>query len=193
MSRLFFFEDNLLRYERDIKLAGIIYLHRITDNPMPATGRPHCDLNMFGELCGDQAVKKVMLVTTMWDKVQQDIGARRERDLVEKYWRTMIDYGASTARFLNSAGSAWEIVDLILKQHETEYENRVELEVSSWRLQEENVEDNPQLALQLGAELKNIHNDFDKTFNEMRRLKVPFWKWLMLLIFGKKSQGVRFP
>ena len=29
----------------------------------------------------------------------------------------MINHGASTARFLNSAESAWEIVDLVHKQH----------------------------------------------------------------------------
>jgi len=43
-------------YEKRIKLAGIIYLHRITDNRM--AGTPHRNLRMFGQLCGDQAVKK---------------------------------------------------------------------------------------------------------------------------------------
>ena len=32
----------------------------------------------------------------------------------------MINYGASTARFSNTADSAWKIVDIILKHHETE-------------------------------------------------------------------------
>jgi hypothetical protein len=102
----------LLRYEKNIKLAGIIYLHRITDNRM--SGTPHRNIRMLGELCGDQAAKKVVLVTTMWDEVQQDTGVFREIELFEKYWNTMISYGASTARFSNSANSAWEIIGSIL-------------------------------------------------------------------------------
>jgi len=107
-------------YQKEINLAGIIYLHRITDNRM--AGTPHRNLRMFGELCGDHAVQKVVLVTTMWDKIQKDTSApvRREKELFENYWKTMINFGASTARFLNSADSAWKIVDLILEQHKTE-------------------------------------------------------------------------
>jgi hypothetical protein len=76
---------------------------------------------MFGELCGDQVVKKVVLVTTMWDKTQRDAGVLRENELLENRdcWKVMIKYGASTAPFLNTADSAWKIVDIILKQHET--------------------------------------------------------------------------
>ena len=77
-------------------------------------GSPHRNLHMFGELCGDQAVEKVVLVTTMWDKVQQDTGARREKELFEDHWKTMITYSTSTARFSNCADLAWRIIDPIL-------------------------------------------------------------------------------
>ena len=73
-------EENLLRYEKDIKLAGIIYLHRITDNR--TGGNPY---RMFEMLCRDQAFEKVVLVTTLWDVVQQVIGVRREMKLFENY------------------------------------------------------------------------------------------------------------
>ena len=205
----------LIRYETDIKLAGIIYLHRITDNRM--AGSPHRNLRTFGELCGDQAVKKVVLVTTMWDKVQQDTGVRREKELFENYWRTMINYGASTARFSNSADSAWKIVDIILKQHETEVlllqEELVDLKRALNETQagktlysdlqrllaeqrdtvrslaeQARDESNPQLARQLEAELKRIQKDFDNTFSEIKNLKIPLGKKLMMLFFGKKSR-----
>ena len=182
-------------------------------------GTPHRNLRMFGELCGDQAVKKVVFVTTMWDKVQRDIGARRENELFENYWKTMINYGASTARFSNSADSAWKIVDIILKQHETEVlllqEEIVDLKRALSETQagktlysdlqrllaeqrdtvrslaeQARDESNPQLAHHLEAELKRIQKDFDKTFSEIKNLKVPFGKRLMLF-FGKKSRGVR--
>jgi len=208
-------------YEKDIKLAGIIYLHRITDNRM--AGTPHRNLRMFGELCGDNAVKKVVLVTTMWDKVQPDTGARRETELFEKYWKTMINYGASTDRFSNSADSAWKIVNLILEQHAFEVlllqEELVDLKRAlnetqagktlysdlqrllveqrdTFRSLAEQARDesNPKLANQLEAELKRIQKDLDKTFSEMKNLKVPLGKRLMMQMFGKKSRGksIRF-
>ena len=184
-------------------------------------GTPHRNLRMFGELCGDQAVRKVVLVTTMWDKIQRDpsTGVRRENELFENYWKTMINYGASTARFSNTPDSAWKIVDLILKEHETEVlllqEELVDLKRSLNETQagktlysdlqrllaeqrdtvrslaeQARDESNPQLARQLEAELKRIQNDFDKTFSEIKNLKVPFGKSLMLF-FRKKSRGVR--
>ena len=219
----FILEDNLQRYEKGIKLAGIIYLHRITDNRM--SGSPHRNLRMFGELCGDQAVKKVVLVTTMWDRVKkdpaknQDTHNQRENQLFDNYWKTMRDHGASTARFSNSAESAWQIIDTILKQHEAEVlllqEEIVDLKralnethagktlysdlqrlLAEQRdsvrslAEQAREQSNPQLANVLEAELKRIQKDFDRTFNEMKNLKIPLGKRI-LLFFGKKSRGVR--
>ena len=194
------FEDDLLRYEKNIKLAGLIYLHRITDNRM--AGSPHRNLRMFGELCGDQAAKKVVLVTTMWDKVQQDTGARREKELLQNYWKTMITYGASTARFSNSADSAWKIIDpiLSLKQPAAEllllqelvdlkrplnetkagkalYSDKQKLlaehrDAVRCLAEKAREESNLQLAQQLEAELKRAQKEFDETFNERKELKI---------------------
>jgi len=204
-------------YQNDIKLAGIIYLHRITDNRMGGT--PHRNLRMFGELCGDQAVRKVVLVTTMWDKGKRDPRTynQREKELFDNYWKTMIRYGASTARFSNSADSAWEIIDPILKQHETEVlllqEELVDLKRALRETQagktlysdlqrlladkrdtlrslaeQAREQSNPQLAQKLEAELKRIQRDFDKTFNDIKSLKIPFGRRLLLLV-SKKSRG----
>jgi exonuclease VII small subunit len=212
-------EDRLLRYEKDIKLAGIIYLHRITDNRMG--GSPLRNLRMFGELCGDQAVKKVVLVTTMWDRGKTDPKTlhQREKELFDNYWKTMINYGASTARFDNSAASAWKIIAPILKQREAEIlllqEELVDLNRALNETQagktlysdlqrllaeqrdtvrslaeQAREQSNPQLAQKLEAELKRIQKDFDKTFNEIKRLKIPLGKRLLLL-FSKKSRAVR--
>ena len=179
---------------------------------------------MFGELLGgDQPVKKIVLVTTMWDKVEryaakfQDTHNQRENQLFDNYWKRMMDYGASTARFSNSPDSAWQIINIILKQHESEVlllqEEILDLkralnETQAGRTlysglqrllaerqnvirsfgQEARDGNNPQLTLQLEAELKRIQKDFDKTLNEMKSLKIPFDKRLMPF-FGKKSRG----
>ena len=184
-------------------------------------GSPHRNLRMFGELCGDQAMKKVVLVTTMWDKAQRDTGVftDREKYLFENYWKTMIGYGASTARFLNSADSAWDIIGAILKQHETEVlllqEEIVDLkralnetqagmtlysDLQSLLAEQRDTvrslaeqareQSNPYLAQELEAELKRIQMDFNKTFDQMKTLRIPFGKRLMLA-FSKKLRGVR--
>jgi DNA anti-recombination protein RmuC len=176
---------------------------------------------MFGELCGDQAVKKVVLVTTMWDKSNTDPKThnQREKELFDKYWKTMINYGASTARFENSAVSAWEIIAPILEQREAEVlllqEELVDLKRALSETQAGKTlysdlqrllaeqrdtvrsladqaleQSNSQLAQKLEAELKRIQKDFDKTFNEIKRLKIPLGKRLLLL-FSKKSRAVR--
>ena len=102
------------RYKKNIKLAGIVYLHRITDNRM--AGTPHRNQRMFAQLCGDQGLKKVILVTTMWDEVKKSTGANREHELRLHYWKVMMDKGASVARFQNTRETAWEIIDTIVQE-----------------------------------------------------------------------------
>lgn len=114
--------DNSPRYENGIKLAGIVYLHRITDNRM--AGTPHRYLRMFGELCGGHAVKKVVLVTSMWDEAyssgMQEMYLQQEKELFDNDWKLMIDYGATTARFTNSPESAWKLIATCLRNQEAE-------------------------------------------------------------------------
>ena len=193
------FEGDLLRYEKNIKLAGLIYLHRITDNGMARS--PHRNLYMFEDLCRDQAAKKVVLVTTMWDKVQQDTGACREKELFENHWKTMITYGASTARFSNSADLAWRIINpiLSLKQSAAEvlllhelvdlkrplnetkagkalYMDEQKLLAEHWDAirslaNQAREESDLKLAQQLEAELKHVKKCFDETFNKAKELE----------------------
>jgi hypothetical protein len=213
------FEDNLLRYEKDIKLAGIVYLRRITDSRW--NGTPLRNIRMFGELCGDQAMKEVVLVTTMWDRgISQEVSNKREEVLFNtNCWKTMIDHGASTARFLNSADSAWDIIDLILNQHDFEalllQEELVDLkrrliETQAGKMlhfdlhrllmeqrgtvrsliEESRDEGDPQLAQALEAELEGVQKEFDKTFSEIKLLKISFGRKILML-FSKKPRGVR--
>jgi GTP-binding protein EngB required for normal cell division len=94
------------------KLAGIIYLHRISDNRM--AGTPLKNLRMFANLCGDDATKNVILATTMWELVQGDEGERRLEQLKAKYWKGMIEKGSTVTRFESQTfESAWNVVGLI--------------------------------------------------------------------------------
>ena len=95
-------------YEKDIRLSGLLYLHRITDNRSSRT--PFKNFNMFQNLCGIEAFKNVVLVTTMWDEVHEEEGRLRERDLITSHWNTMIELGSRISRFYRTTESALDIV-----------------------------------------------------------------------------------
>ena len=108
--------NNILqRYKRKLVLAGVIYLHRISDIRMSEA--PHRNLRMFGELSGNKSAKKVVLATTMWDKVN-DIseGEKRETALKEKYWNVMLHHGAVVERFFNTPESAWAVINRLVER-----------------------------------------------------------------------------
>ncbi|KAK4183987.1 hypothetical protein QBC35DRAFT_517856 [Podospora australis] len=97
-------------YRSKILLYGIIYLHRITDVRM--TGSARRNLLMFKQLCGDNYLKKVILVTTMWGKGPTRVAVDRERELVDapEFWGSMISKGSKCSRYYNNAVSGRNII-----------------------------------------------------------------------------------
>ena len=102
------------RYNRDIKLAGILYFHRITDNRVART--PLQNHRMFEKLCGKNAFGKIILTTTMWDHIDDATGQLRENELKEQYWRSMMELGSTMVRYRNTKDSAEEIISKILRR-----------------------------------------------------------------------------
>ena len=101
------------RYEKGSKLAGVIYIHRISDKRFTGiTGR---NFKMFRELCGDTTLKNVILVTNMWGEVSRDIGEAREDELTSDFFKPVLDKGAQMARHHNTAQSAHDIIWRIMK------------------------------------------------------------------------------
>ncbi|KXN84729.1 hypothetical protein AN958_12156 [Leucoagaricus sp. SymC.cos] len=68
------------------------------------------NLDTFKKICGSDAYRSVGLVTTHWDEVRKDEGARKEGELLREYWKELIHQGASTRRFDNTYASAWRII-----------------------------------------------------------------------------------
>ena len=101
-------------YKREKLLSGILYLHRITDNRM--AGTPLKNLRVFRKLCGQDALDKVYLTTTMWDEVDQNIGERRLEELKTDYWKSMITQGAQVASCRNDDDSPNKVIQRILVQ-----------------------------------------------------------------------------
>ncbi|KPM46151.1 hypothetical protein AK830_g256 [Neonectria ditissima] len=105
-------------YKRKDLLHGIIYLHRITDIRMQGSARTN--LVTFRQLCGKDALKKVILATTMWDKLPLKEGEKRERELKERqdFWGWMLEKGSSCHRYHNTAESARQIVHVLANHDE---------------------------------------------------------------------------
>ncbi|KAF3166292.1 hypothetical protein TWF106_009302 [Orbilia oligospora] len=100
-------------YSKDMKLHGIIYLHPISENRMtnPATK----NLEMFRKLTGEKNLKNVVLTTSMWDKVTAEEGARRERELKEKFWKVLLAFEAKTIKYKGTSESAREVAGLLME------------------------------------------------------------------------------
>ncbi|KAK8115579.1 hypothetical protein PG984_012081 [Apiospora sp. TS-2023a] len=103
-------------YQSSVKLAGIIYLHRITDKRV--SGSALRNLRMFKELCGQDAYKHVILATSMWNdlpEADKEIGPMRERQLVTDsgFWKDMYERGSVVKRWYDKT-SANNIIDVLL-------------------------------------------------------------------------------
>ncbi|KAL4073381.1 P-loop containing nucleoside triphosphate hydrolase protein [Scleroderma citrinum] len=107
------------KYRGNIKLSGIIYTHRITDNRM--SGSVSKNLDLFGRLCGNKAAEHVLLVTTMWDRARDpNIAASRVAQLEGNFWKPLIEAGARHRKFENTTESAWDIVSDVVGGTEAE-------------------------------------------------------------------------
>ncbi|KAL8405392.1 hypothetical protein RB596_004311 [Gaeumannomyces avenae] len=107
-------------YEDKVRLSGIIYFHRITDPKMQGSAKRN--LLMFKKLCGPDALKMVILATTMWEQVNQEVGEAREEELrtTEEYWGCMVQRGSRIFRHTNNPDSALRLVRLFLREHRLE-------------------------------------------------------------------------
>ncbi|KIJ60459.1 hypothetical protein HYDPIDRAFT_98757, partial [Hydnomerulius pinastri MD-312] len=90
-------------YKRKVLLAGVFHFHPILDGVSTRTFEKHHRL--FEQMCGVHAFTRVMLVTTMWDVVEEAHGLQRLNELNETRSRT-IKGGALTYRYMNTHDSA---------------------------------------------------------------------------------------
>ena len=100
------------RYEKDILLSGLIYCHRISNTEMAATSVRH--LRTFEELCGKDALHNVILVTTMWDEVDETTGKLEEEKMKKIYWNKMLERKSTTGRFMGTRESALKLLQPLI-------------------------------------------------------------------------------
>jgi hypothetical protein len=99
-----------------MKLGGVIYLLSIADKRMKGTTLRN--LEMFSQLCGDKALARVVLGTTNWGEVSEDVGKKREQQLDKIFWSAMTASGSKSLRFERTHESAEIFLDAILNQLE---------------------------------------------------------------------------
>jgi hypothetical protein len=108
---------SIVRYRTGKKLAGVIYLHRISD--FRFGGIATRNFRMFRELCGESTLKNVVIVTTMWSEVTPAKGATREHELATntKFFKSAIDKQALLLRHDNTLSGAQSVLHQIIHNH----------------------------------------------------------------------------
>jgi len=75
---------------------------------------PFKNLSRFEELCGENGIENIILITTMWDQVDEDIGSDREAEFKSDYWKPTIARHSSIGRFTGTRDSAFRLIAPIL-------------------------------------------------------------------------------
>ncbi|KOS46985.1 hypothetical protein ACN38_g1982 [Penicillium nordicum] len=103
-------------YRTGMKIAGILYLHRISDNRVSGTALRNFKLLEY--MCGLDAAPRVFLVTTMWDSRNEDYyeAVLRESRLTSttEFWGRFCQQGSQTKRWRGDEWSALSIVDAVI-------------------------------------------------------------------------------
>ncbi|KAF9563217.1 hypothetical protein CPC08DRAFT_335459 [Agrocybe pediades] len=97
-------------YESGKKLAGVIYLHRISDFRM--SGIATRNFKLFRELCGESTLKNVVILTNMWGEVSLEVGEARENELKTQdlFFKPVLEKGAQILRHDNTRETAHNIL-----------------------------------------------------------------------------------
>lgn len=157
------------------------------------------------------------MVTTMWDKAKnKELAESRVTQLEQNFWRPLIEAGARHKRFeVNSPRHAWgiiddltgggealllqeELVDVARKLNETtagqalytQFQKLLhEQKETIKQLQDEaKAQKDPELVKQLEVERRRLEAELQKTWDEMDKLKISFFRRLALR-FSKKTQS----
>jgi len=167
------------------------------------------NLRIFGKLCGDRAAERVILLSTMWDKIPADSAERRERELLNTFWKPMLDHNSQFGRFDRTFERGWSIVNRIadlsgpmsvepmllqeelsiLGKHLSHTNAGIELYGSLQQLvrsQKEIIKrmsveakEDPLLRAALAKQYQKLESDLDKTLLQVQEMKVPLSQWIL--------------
>jgi len=75
-------------------------------------GQRLSNLQMLEALLSTNGMENFVIATTMWNKVDEEEGRKREDELNSKFWKEMVSNGCKTVRFEDTFDSAWDIVGM---------------------------------------------------------------------------------
>lgn len=122
------------QYELGVQLKGIVYMQRITDIRM--TGSSLKTFQIFQKICGETALKNVLLITSRWGEVEASLGSSRERELRDDFWAYMLGKGSNMSRFHGDRQSAISLIGQVLVKDGVVLELQRELVDGGKRLNE---------------------------------------------------------
>ncbi|CCM01914.1 uncharacterized protein FIBRA_03985 [Fibroporia radiculosa] len=101
-------------YEKGRKVSGVIYMHRISDVRVGGIAREN--FRLFTKICGQKAMKNVLILTTMWEEVPIALGESREQELARnpRFFKLAIDDGARMCRLLQDTNPASQMIQLFM-------------------------------------------------------------------------------
>ncbi|KAF8551123.1 hypothetical protein OG21DRAFT_1513159 [Imleria badia] len=106
-------------YSQGIKLAGVIYMHCITEDRMRDTSRHN--FRMFSKFCGDTSLRDVLIVANKWPGNENNDGEARDQEspVNDEFFWPAIDKGARMLCHDGSQASAHAVVRHFLHRERT--------------------------------------------------------------------------
>jgi len=95
-------------------------------------GTPFKTLQIFDRLCKEHGFQNIIITTTMWDEVDEGLGAAREEELKTKYWDVILGH-STTKRFLNSRQSAFLVLEGFIDAANQDFSLVIQEELSVMR------------------------------------------------------------
>ncbi|KAK3380778.1 hypothetical protein B0H63DRAFT_192937, partial [Podospora didyma] len=110
-----------IAFKKGVRLSGMIYLHRILDPRLGGSAMQN--LRMFRKLCGTDAYENVVLTTTMWARVEPEVGERRMRELLDnkEYWGEMVKGGCKIIKQADGKVAANNIVNYLIARRKSTF------------------------------------------------------------------------
>ncbi|KAG8795722.1 hypothetical protein FRC12_010566 [Ceratobasidium sp. 428] len=102
-------------HKHNISIVGLFYFHPITHNRLQ--GSDTRNYHIFREMCGSEAIRNVVIVTTMWSKPPTQRELNREKQLrdSELAFRDILHVGAQITRHSEETReSALNVLRLVL-------------------------------------------------------------------------------
>jgi hypothetical protein len=156
-------------YTKETQLAGIIYLHHISDPRMQ--GSTLKNLRMFKRLCGANNLNLVILATTHWTNAEggsipESVGEARTKELMETedFWGVMVKRGSVVVRHDGSKRSAKQIVANLVER-----KVRVTLDIQRQLIDQKRNLDETDAGQALQSELMAGRKKFEQQLSETKK------------------------